>query len=247
MPRGCTSEAVKAAYLDEFTKEASKAYDKILTRYPLMDRADDAKKRLAALKQPIPRPTKAAVAQNRAEIASRSEATTVQKLMGLMKKGPDVAKAAKVGEPNLVEPPPLGGNEVVHRETMAVAAGMSGNNVAGVEIVNPNQPSGTIPPSEVTPPGGSAFGTPPSATAPPAAPDPNELKPIAQPDPNELKPVDSGTDAALPPPVQVNEIHQGQSSSSSATASADNTPASDQDLSSSKKKKKKGLKKLVPF
>ena len=247
MPRGCTSEAVKAAYLDEFTKEASKAYDKILTRYPLMDRADDAKKRLAALKQPIPRPTKAAVAQNKAEIASRSEATTVQKLMGLMKKGPDVAKAAKVGEPNLVEPPPLGGNEVVHRETMAVAAGMSGNNVAGVEIVNPNQPSGTIPPSEVTPPGGSAFGTPPAATAPPAAPDPNELKPIAQPDPNELKPVDSGTDQALPPPVQVNEIHQGQSSSSSATANTDNTPASDQDLSSSKKKKKKGLKKLVPF
>ena len=247
MPRGCTSEAVKAAYLDEFTKEASKAYDKILKRYPLMDRTDDAKKRLAALKQPIPRPTKAAVAQNKAEIASRSEATTVQKLMGLMKKGPDVAKAAKVGEPNLVEPPPLGGNEVVHRETMAVAAGMSGNNVAGVEIVNPNQPSGTIPPSEVTPPGGSAFGTPPSATAPPAAPDPNELKPIAQPDPNELKPVDSGTDQALPPPVQVNEIHQGQSSSSSATANTDNTPASDQDLSSSKKKKKKGLKKLVPF
>ena len=47
-----------------------------------MDRADDAKKRLTALNQPIPRPTKAAVAQNRAEIASRSESTTVQKLMG---------------------------------------------------------------------------------------------------------------------------------------------------------------------
>ena len=47
-----------------------------------MDRSDDAKKRLAALHQPIPRPTKADVAQNRAELASRSEATTVQKLMG---------------------------------------------------------------------------------------------------------------------------------------------------------------------
>src|SRR5450631_3128225 len=91
MPRGCTSEAIKAAYLDEFTKEASKAYDKILTRYPLMNRSDDAKKRLAVLHQPIPRPTKAAVAQNRAELASRTEATTLQKMMGLVKKGPDVA------------------------------------------------------------------------------------------------------------------------------------------------------------
>ncbi len=246
MPRGCTTEAIKAAYLDEFTKEAAQAYSKIVTRYPLMDRADDARKRLTALKQPIPRPTKAAVAQNRAEIESRSETTTVQKLIGLVKKGPDVTQAAKVGEPPLVDPTAVAANQVIHRETMAVAAGLSPNDTASVTIINPNQPSGTTPPSDATPPGGSPFGTP-AATAPPAAPDPNELKPIAQPDPNELKPVDSGTDAALPPPVQVNEIHQGQPSSSSATASADNTPASDQDLSSSKKKKKKGLKKLVPF
>ncbi len=52
----------------------------------------------------FPRPTKAEVAQNRAEIDSRSESTTVQKLMGLMKKGPDVAQAAKVGDPPLVDP-----------------------------------------------------------------------------------------------------------------------------------------------
>ena len=248
MPRGCTTEAIKAAYLDEFTKEAAKAYDKIITRYPLMDRADDARKRLAALKQPIPRPTKAEVAQNRAEIESRSESTTVQKLMGLMKKGPDVSQAAKVGDPPLVDPTAIAANQVIHQETMAVAQGMPGNNVAGVEIVKPNQPSGSTPPSDATPPGGSAFGAPPAAAAtPPAGPDPNELKPIAQPDPNELKPVDSGTDQALPPPVQVNEIHSGQSSSSSATASADNTPASDKDISTSKKKKKKGLQKIVPF
>ena len=72
------------------------------------------------------------------------------------------------------------------------------------------------------------------------------MKPNAAPDPNELKPADSGNDQALPPPVQVNEIQQGQSSSS-AKASADNTPASDQEISSSKKKKKRGLKKVVPF
>ncbi|HEY6373003.1 MAG TPA: outer membrane protein assembly factor BamD [Candidatus Sulfotelmatobacter sp.] len=247
IPRGCTTEAIKARYLDEFTKEAAQAYDRIITRYPLMDRADDARKRLAALHQPIPRPTKAAVAQNRAELASRSESTTVQKLMGLMKKGPDVAQAAKVGEPPLVDPTAVAANQVIHRETMAVAAGMSETGTATVEIVKPNQPDATTPPSDATPPGGSPFGNTAAATTPPAGPDPNELKPTAPPDPNELKPVDSGSEA-LPPPPQVNEIHQGQSSSSSATASNDSSaPASDQDLSSSKKKKKKGLKKLVPF
>jgi len=49
MPRGCTNEVAKAKYIDSFTKSAAAAYDKILTRYPVMDRADDARKRLAAL------------------------------------------------------------------------------------------------------------------------------------------------------------------------------------------------------
>src|SRR5579859_3888220 len=101
LPRGCSSEAVKSRYIEELTKKAAENYSLILTRYPIMDRADDAKKRLAALHQPIPRPTRAAVAQNKAEEASRRESTTAQKLMGLVKKGPDVAAAAKVGEPGL--------------------------------------------------------------------------------------------------------------------------------------------------
>jgi outer membrane protein assembly factor BamD len=245
MPRGCTTEAVKARYIGQLTKDASQAYDQILTRYPLMDRTDDAKKRLTALHQPIPRPTKAAVAQNKAEIDSRGEATTLQKMMGLVRKGPDVASADKVGEPTLVDPEAVAATQVIRKETLQ-AAGVPDKSV-GVEIIKqPGQPEDSTPPTDATPPGGSPFGNAATATPPPAGPDPNELKPNAAPDPNELKPTDTGSDTALPPPPQVNEIQQGQSSSS-ATASADNTLATDQDLSSSKKKKKKGLKKIVPF
>ena len=176
---------MKARYIGELTKNASAAYDKILTRYPLMDRSEDAKKRLAALHQPIPRPTKAEVAQNRAEMASRSEATTVQKLMGLVKKGPDVASAAKVGDPTLVDPEPINAHDLIGKEVQAVSdPGPSGK--VGVEIINPNQPAGDpAPPSNPTPPGGSPFGAAPVATTPPpaAAPDPNELKPNVAPDP----------------------------------------------------------------
>ena len=251
LPRGCATVAVKEQYVSKLAKQAAIAYDQILTRYPMMDRSDDAKKRLTALHQPIPRPTKAQVAQNKAELASRSEATTVQKLIGIVKKGPDVASAAKVGDPSLADTEPVSARDVLGKEAQALMPPEPTGKL-GVEIINPNQPAGaTVPPSSATPPGGSPFGTA-AGTAPPATPDPNELKPNAPPDPNELKPTDSGPDQALPPPPQVNEI-QGQSSSSSsssssATASADNSgPASDQDLSSSKKKKKKGLKKIVPF
>jgi len=245
LPRGCMTEATKADLSSKLTKRASEEYAKILTRYPLMDRSDDAKKRLAALHQPIPRPTKGDVARNRAELASRSESTTVQKLMGLVKKGPDVASAAKVGEPTLVDTDPVRPSDLPHSEFQGPME-PSGKGTLGVEIVKPDQPAtnGPAPQPDVTP-SGSPFGRAAAVTTPAAA-DPNELKPSAPPDPNELKPTDSGTDQALPPPPQVNEIHQGQSSP--ATASADNSaPASDEDLSSSKKKKKKGLKKIIPF
>ncbi len=199
MPRGCTNEVAKAKYIDSFTKSAAAAYDKILTRYPIMDRADDARKRLAALHQSVPRPTKAAVAQNRAEDASRHAATTTQRLMGIIKKGPDVSGAPTVGEPTLVDTDPMSARDVLGKEVGDVMASMapsSGRKGATIEIVKPDQPAatGATPPSETPAPGGSPFGrTAAAADNQPAAPDPNELKPNAPPDPNELKPTDSGT------------------------------------------------------
>src|SRR5579864_40056 len=46
MPRGCATEDVKSRYIGQLTKNATQQYSQILTRYPLMDRSDDAKKRL---------------------------------------------------------------------------------------------------------------------------------------------------------------------------------------------------------
>jgi hypothetical protein len=158
--------------------------------------------------------------------------------MSVVKKGPDVASASRVGEPNLVETTPMAARDVIRSEAMG-AMGPAQKGVLGVEIVKPDQPvADAAPPSDAAP-GGSPFGQPG-----PVAADPNELKPN-NPDPNELKPAaDIGSEAALPPPPQVNEIQSGASSSS---ATADSTPATDQEISSSKKKKKTGLKKIIPF
>src|ERR1700738_3183799 len=66
-PPGCIDEGTKARMLDSFSKNAADAYSQIIKRYPIMDRVDDARKRLAALHQPIHRPTKAALGQTHAE------------------------------------------------------------------------------------------------------------------------------------------------------------------------------------
>jgi outer membrane protein assembly factor BamD len=245
-PPGCAGEVAKAQLIGNLTKSASEAYDKILTRYPIMDRSDDAKKRLAALHQPIPRPTKAAVAQNKAEDASRRSSTTLQKAMGIIKKGPDVAAAAKVGDPPLVDPNPVSATDI-QRQTLSAAMGPASGGSAslGVEIITPNASADAPAPETAagSSPFGPAAGTP--GTQPPA--DPNELKPNAPADPNELKPTDNAGEQALPPPPQVNEIGQGSSSSAATASAANSEPASDQDISSSKKKKKKGMKRVVPF
>jgi outer membrane protein assembly factor BamD len=262
-PPGCVGgETTKAKIIDEWTKQATAAYSQIITRYPLMDRDDDAKKRLAALHQPIPRPTKAAVAQNRAEEDSRREANTLDRLMSVVKKGPDTAQAAKVGEPTLVDPTPVSANQLAG-ETMRRALGSSaGGTGISLETVKSGAPGPNDPaPRSDAPPAVSAdpFARPAitSAADPnelkPTAPDPNELKPNGPPDPNELK-VSADTQSAVsgptvPPPVQVNEIQQGQapSDANAAAVASSSSLATDKDISSSKKKKKTGLKKVISF
>jgi outer membrane protein assembly factor BamD len=261
---GCVMETDKANMIEVLTKDASAAYSQIITRYPLMDRGDDAKKRLAALHQPIPRPTKAAVAQNKAEEDSRREADTLGRLMSVVKKGPDVAQAAKVGEPTLVDPTPVAASselKEVGQAANAMRTSGSGGGERGlsVEVVNGGTPAANEPaPRSDAPPVANAdpFARP-NTTA--NVPDPNELKPSGAPDPNELKPsadpnqLTPNSQAAVtdgppvPPPVQLNEIQPGQASTTAADATSSSTPASDQDISSSKKKKKKGLKKIIPL
>src|SRR5207237_1283524 len=51
---GRLNETAKGKLIADFTHDAAQAYDHIITRYPVTDRVEDAKKRLAALGQPIP-------------------------------------------------------------------------------------------------------------------------------------------------------------------------------------------------
>ena len=225
-------EVMKSKMIDDLTKEASDAYGKIIKRYPAMDRALDAKARLEALHQPVPRPTRAALENSKKEEASRREASLMAKGLSNFEKSPDVAKASHVGEPTMVDPEPMTATKVVH--DMAMAAG-GGDNKVRVETTN-----GTATPNQEAPRSDTPV-APDQATAPvqPAAvasaADPNELKPNVEADPN-----------ALPPLQQSNQLDSGGASSSAASSASAKTEEM-ADISSSKKKKKKGLSKLNPF
>lgn len=267
---GCLPEDMKARFIDQTTKDAAAAYSRILTRYPAMNRADDAKARLIAMHQPVPRPTKAELAQNKAEEDSRRESPLVTKVLRNFSKHPDVAQSARVGEPTMVDPEPVSATDVM-KEANSVMMGRSAaadKDTVSVETVgngspgaNEAAPRSDAPAAQAAEPGGTAATTD-SDTAPPAAqPGGNELTPNAPPDANELTPnVPANAGQALPPPPQLNEIQAGDASQGDASAAAssdasksdaaaasDQQPATDQEISSSKHKKKKGLKKVVPF
>jgi outer membrane protein assembly factor BamD len=222
------NEVTKGRLIEELTTEATAAYGRIITRYPAMDRALDAKARLEALHQPVPRPTRAALENSKKEEASRHEASMLSKGLGTFEKGPDVAKSAHYGEPPMVDPEPTTPTEVVKRMANAAA---NGNNQLSVETTS----SGTVAPNQEAP-----RSDPPAVAADPATAatvaDANELKPNVEPDPN-----------ALPPLQQTNQLdNSGGTPASSASRAPANTEEM-ADISSSKKKKKKGLAKLNPF
>jgi len=223
------------------------------------------------LHQPVPRPTKAAIAQNKAEEDSRREAGTISKIMRSFEKHPSVAQATKVGEPTLVDPTPVSASQVVQQATRAaLGAGGESNNSVSIETVGgapgPSQPA---PRSDTPAPADAAASADSSAaadtSAPPAAS--NDLTPSTGPaDPNELKPnVTEDNGQALPPPQQVNEIQGGAASApansassaastgdtksgdTSASSSAQANDDTDATVASSKPKKKKGIHKIIPF
>ena len=245
---GRMNEVTKGRMIEDLLKEAAAAYGKIIKRYPAMDRAVDAKARLEALHQPVPRPTRAMLEQNKKEVASRQSAGMVSSVLVNFEKHPDVAKAAHVGDPTLVDPAPVTATGVVKQ--VSRSAGMGGDNKVSVETTDggatPNQPAPrSDAPTAVT--ADPAIATVPGQ--PGAAPDPAaaaaELKPTPA-DPNELKPNVEADPNALPPLQQSNQL-DSTGTSSSASSSAPSKDEELADISSSKKKKKKGVAKLNPF
>src|SRR5262249_11806701 len=97
------TEAQKEKLVAQFEKKAIEAYSKIVSRYPATDRVGDAKRRLEALKATVPEPTPDALAESKAEEASRQKVGMMARVTGTFRKHPNVAAASKVGEPNLTD------------------------------------------------------------------------------------------------------------------------------------------------
>ncbi|HEX4605511.1 MAG TPA: hypothetical protein VH724_16035, partial [Candidatus Angelobacter sp.] len=175
-------EAIKEKMVAQFEKKAIDAYSKIVTRYPATDRVGDAKRRLTALKAPVPEPTQEAIAESKAEEASREKLKLVAKVTGNFKKRPNVAPASKVGEPNLSDETVKSAPAMVNDLTNQINGVQPSQNI-GVQAVGTG--TGTPGANEAAP--GSQKAAPATeGTAP--APAPAQV--------NEIQKSGTGTQAA---------------------------------------------------
>jgi outer membrane protein assembly factor BamD len=169
-------DAQKEKLVAQFEKKAIDAYSKIITRYPATDRVGDAKRRLEALKAPIPVPTAEALAESKAEEASREKVKMVAKLTGNFKKHPNVAPSTKVGEPNLQEETITSAPALVNDLTRQLNGVQPSQNI-GVQAVG----TGTGTPDANEKPPGTQDTTPTEGEAP--KPAPAQVNEIQKPDP----------------------------------------------------------------
>jgi len=261
---GAVRERLHAMYMDK----AAAAYAKVITRYPMAPRVEDARDRLVAMNRPVPEPTREAVAESEAEEQSRQPIRFTDRTLDLIRHGPTVVEAVHVGEPSLDDPGRTLAPSVT-KENMALYNAAVNEGKPAVAAATPTPTGANEPPRSDTPstasaplsapdagtngigvsivnaPSGTSGGTPsgtPGGNSPAA--DPNAVIKAVGPESTAIP----AAEAPAPAPNQVNDIKNPAPASNTADSKKKKPPKADlSDESSSKKKKKKGLGKLNPF
>jgi outer membrane protein assembly factor BamD len=198
------NEVTKGNMIKNLENQAAEAYSRILTRYPVMPAAPEARKQLEALKRPIPKATPEAIAQNKKEDQSRAELGIVSRFMDNLKRGPNtsIAEATLVGDPTMIDPKPVSAADLIREAGNVGAQKVQGKDTLAVEPVK----QGTPPPNQPIP----------RSDAPPAAPaaDNNnsgisDLQPIA--DTSGAAAPAGGSNAVAPATIQPSSGSSGPS------------------------------------
>ncbi|MFL6439806.1 MAG: outer membrane protein assembly factor BamD [Terriglobales bacterium] len=269
-------EAPKMRLVKQYQTEAANTYARIIERYPLSDRAEEARSNLKDLGQPIPKPTPEAIASYKAEEESRSDLGKMGHIMSTFHKAPDdLARASKVGEPTLVDPQQTSAPQIIRSATSAaMGVGDTGSSNVSVEKATsdtktndpiPRSDAGGAAPATASPTDASGASSSSTSTtgSDTGIPEltPNGANAPATPATNSTTTSGTGGATAGAPsgedgspattsasPQAPAQINEIEKGSSATNASQSNTSStSDEGSSSSKKKKKKGLKKIVPF
>jgi outer membrane protein assembly factor BamD len=86
---------------DRFEDKSATAYTRIVKDYPLSPHAEAAKKKLEAMKRPVPAADPVAYARMKYELVNRTAPSRLNRFMDAFKRNPDTSLAAKGGTPTM--------------------------------------------------------------------------------------------------------------------------------------------------
>ena len=183
---------------------AAEMFSRVVSEYPLSNRAEDSKKRLEQMEKPVPQVDQAALDREKYDAANYHHPSIMGRTLGLMHGGPDVSHAAKTGAPTMTDPKrtiPKSVPEVNNTDTGTAGGTGSGTTDVTASTVgansaldrNPDARTGatgsgaTAAAASATSATGATGAAATSATAPGATPPPTANQPLPTNRDAELK------------------------------------------------------------
>ena len=120
-----------------YDDQAADAYARVVTHYSMAPHVEDARERLIALNRTVPEPSKEELADSEAEEQSRTGITFKDRALILIKRGPVTVNAARIGEPTLVDPPPVTAPAVHQRDTALFTAALGDKPLPSLTPIGP--------------------------------------------------------------------------------------------------------------
>jgi len=150
---------------DRFEDKAATAYTRIVKDYPLSGHAEAARKKLEAMKRPVPEADPVAYARMKYELENRNAPNRITRALDMFKSRPDTRLAAKGGTPTMtiLRPGiPVSVPQGAGTAAPGAAAGGVGSDVTAA-IGGDTKELDTRPDARANPPAGAAV---PPAAAP---------------------------------------------------------------------------------
>ena len=124
-----------------FRNSAADMFSRVVSEYPLSNRAEDSKKRLEDMERPIPKVDQAALDREKYDEANFHRPGIMSRSLSLMHSGPDVTHAAKSGAPTMTDPKrtiPASVPVVANAETGTAGGAGSGTSEVTASTVGAN-------------------------------------------------------------------------------------------------------------
>lgn len=162
-------EGPKARLIKIYEDQAADAYGRVVTQYAAAPHVEDARDRLETLGRPVPVPTPEQLAASQALEQSRQAFTLSRRFILLVKRGPNVVLASRIGEPSLADPKATVAPTITRQAQQQFQDALENKPLSTAKTATPAKEEAAAPAETTSTPAAPASGGPLTLSDVPAA------------------------------------------------------------------------------